>query len=304
MSARRINATLGLAGLATVAVMGAVAAFGAMVAQAEGPVWHVPCHEVAAGLGNFKNSTCTEAETGGKFSETLVAGEKKAFTSTGGTFTLDGSLANIVCSSQAGTGELIGGDPGTDLAHIEFSGCAVQGKTVAECGASNTATAGLVESNVKTVLVWPDPTGPNDTEALDAFTPDNGESANNLFTEFTLKGTNCPFGLNNLKVNVNATGTLITKTKGEAIEKKCGVLGVLGKLNASSIFEKTTSGQLVRTGAINTEELLTEALWEKESGTLELITCKLEAFGAESSELGISEITLTEPIEFGWSLLV
>jgi hypothetical protein len=255
----------------------AISGFGSvMSASASGPVWLVNGAE-------------------------LGAGAKVAFTSqSDGTNEpkLDG-LNNILCKSEQDTGELIGGNPGTDLATIEFLECAVEGKTVEECGATSSGmAAGVILTEVKTVLVYPQGEANSTTKALVAFTPDNNETTNNLFVEFTLAGTNCPIGLNNLKVDVNATGTLITAPK---LEKKCGALAEIGKLNASSVFENTISGEELVTGVLNTEALLTEAeLWN--GAAFELITCKLEAFVAEASELAISNVTLVSKEKFGWGV--
>lgn len=261
-------------GLALVAVF----AFGAFVAASAsavgGPVWIV-----------LKGTELV----------VLGAGQSEALTSTGGTFALKGAT-EILCTAESDTGKIIGGNPGTDETSIQFSGCSVEGKTVAECGASNTATAGLVEVNgIKTVLVYPQGKAGSTTEALDAFIPGSG----NLFVEFTLKGTNCGL-LNNIKVNVNATGTEITEP---AFNKKCGVLARVGKLNSSNAFVATISGEEALVGALNSEELLTEAeLWLPTAKVFNLITCKLEAFSLEASELGVSDVTLVSKNEFGWEV--
>jgi len=298
--------SLGLAGLmAVVSMLGFSAVQAASALAVGGPVWNVvSCEKVAVKTGFYLvRTTAGKCEaldntTEGEFEKVLhelTAGQTAAISSSGGVFGLDGTT-NILCSSEQDTGELIGGNPGTDLSIIEFLGCAVEGKTVAECGASNvTGMAGVVLTEVKSVLVYPHEKAETNEEALDAFVPDE---AGNLFVEFTLTGTSCGL-LNNLKVNVNATGTEI---KEPALNKKCGVLARVGKLEGEA-FKITKADEEALVGALNSEGTPTEAtLWKPTAKTFELITCKLEAFFAASTELGISDITLLSGEEFGWEL--
>jgi hypothetical protein len=298
--------SLGLAGLmAVVAMLGFSAVQAASALAVGGPVWNVVlCEKVAVKTGLFLVRSAAEkceAKDGtpeGEFEtflRELTAGQTAPLTSSGGAFKLNG-ITNISCSSEQDTGELIGGNPGTALSIIEFLGCAVEGKTVAECGASNvTGMPGVVLTEVKSVLVYPHEKAETDEEALLVFVPDE---AGNLFVEFTLTGTNCGL-LNNLKVNVNATGTEI---KEPALNKKCGVLARVGKLEAGA-FVITKAGEEAITGALNSEGTPTEAtLWKPTAKTFELITCKLEAFFASATEVGVSDITLLSGEPFGWEL--
>ena len=81
----------------------------------------------------------------------LRAGEKLTINSESqGEVTLLSNISNIVCKSLQDKGELFGGKPGTDLEELEFLECAVEKKTVAECGASSGAVKGLIVTDVLT----------------------------------------------------------------------------------------------------------------------------------------------------------
>jgi hypothetical protein len=274
MSSARSIKTVGLIALMAVLAM-AVAATSASAVG--GPVWIVL-------LG---------AEL-----HVLGAGEKEAFDSEGLLFTLDGTTV-IDCNKEEDTGEIIGGNPGTDLADIEFLECHVEGKP--NCLATNVGEDTIL-TEVKTVLVYPHLKAETDEEALDAFVPDE---AGNLFVEFTLKNaagtTECGL-LNGVKVNVTATGTEI---KEPALNKNCGVLALVGKLNSvTGAFENTVAGGEALLGALNSEGTPTEAeLWKPTAKTFQLIECKLQAFGAAATELGISDVLLVSGNEFGWDLI-
>jgi hypothetical protein len=265
-------------GLALIAVFAFSAVAAATASAVGGPVWIVLL---------------------GATLHVLAAAEKEALTSTGGVFKLDG-ITNIESNKLNATGEIIGGNPGTDLSTLEFLEAHVEGK--ANCLATNSGADTIVVA-VKSVLVFPHEKAETNTEALNAFTPDNNEVNNNLFVEFTLKNapgsTECGL-LNGLKVDVNATGTTITDP---TLNKKCGVLARVGKLVAGA-FSITASGEEALVGALNSEGTPTEAtLWKPTAKAFELITCKLEAFGAAATQLGVADVELVNGNQFGWELI-
>jgi hypothetical protein len=226
----------------------------------------------------------------------LAGGAKEALTSTGGVFKLTGTT-NIECLSEKDTGEIIGTNPGLDLSTITFEKCFVEGKST--CLAGN-VTPESIEVQVQSLLVYPHEKPENGEQAYDAFLPDNGETGNNLFVEFTLTGGTTPCGLlNGFKVNVNATGSLVTF---DGINKKCGVLTEVGHLNSLSEFVLSIAGEESVTGALNSKGEPEEAtMWNSEKAIFELLTCKLEAFGA-ALQLGISDISLVSGLSFGWEV--
>jgi hypothetical protein len=263
--------TLGAA-LAAVAV-GAVLASGASAAG--GPVWTVKGLELSA-------------ET-----------QKEALTSEGGQYTLTGST-NITCEAVKGTGELIGGNPGRNLSTVTFEKCHVQ--SVANCLAASGTLEDSIQTEVKSVLVYPHGKQESEAEALDALTPDTSGSTENLFVEFTLKNasgsTECG-PLNGVSADVLATGTLIGEPS--QINKKCGLLTVLGKLVGGS-FSIAPALEENTVGALNAPGNITEAtLWQPTKKTFTTIGCKLEAFG-EAKETGVSDVSLVSNTTFGWRL--
>ncbi len=272
---------IGLIGLMLAAMM-VVAAFGATVAQAEGgPRWIVLLGEVL---------------------HELAAGEKEAFTSSGGVTTLESGETIVESETETDTGEIIGGNPGTDLATIIFHKSHLQGH--ATCVATSAGeTSGNIKVEVKTMLVYPHEKAGETAQAYDAFFPDNNETGSNLFVEFTLTGGLAACGLlNNLKVDVNATGTLVTDPS--SINKKCGVLALVGTLTGGA-FASTASGVENLVGALNAEGLAGPTLatwWMPSEKTFLLMECLLEAFGLESFQSGISDINLVANNQFGWEI--
>ena len=122
--------SLGLAGLmAVVAMLGFSAVQAASALAVGGPVWNVVlCEKVAAKTGLYLVRSAAEkceSKDGtpeGEFEtflRELTAGQTAAILSSGGEFKLNG-ITNILCSSEQDSGELIGGNPGTDLSIIEF----------------------------------------------------------------------------------------------------------------------------------------------------------------------------------------
>lgn len=292
----------------------AVFAFGAMTAAsasaAGGPEWIVTlCEKVAANTGHWlvrdSNGKCLEhdAVAEGEWETKLIklaASEVEKVTSEGENFILRGT-ANIECPLEIDKGTINGGNPGTDETTLQFTGCHVVGDTVAECGASNTSTAGeVLVSNIHTLLAYPQGKPETTTEAYDAFVP----STENTFVEFTLTGTKCGL-LNNEKVKVKAIGT---EVKEPAFNKNCGVLAKLGKLSGG-VFVGAKAGEEAVTGALQSLGASgsnlgspTEAeQWESGKKVFLLIECKLEALGS-ASEVGTADVTLESEEEYGWEV--
>jgi len=234
-----------------------------------------------------------------KGAELMTEAEKATLESSGGQYTLTGTT-NIVCETVKGTGELIGGNPGLDLTTVTFEKCHVQNK--ANCLASSTGFEDSIQSNAKSVLVYPHGKQESEAEALDALTPDTTGSTENLFVEFTLKNasgsTECGL-LNGFSVDVLATGTLIGEPS--QVNKKCGLLTVLGKLVGGS-FSVAPALEENTIGALNSPGNIAEAtLWQPTKKAFTTISCKLEAFG-EAKEVGVSDVSLVSNEAFGWKL--
>ena len=149
-------------------------------------------------------------------------------------------MATIECKKEKNTGELIGGNPGTDKSTITFEECSVEGKTVAECGAGKEGKIGPFE--VKTVLGYPEGKTEKTEEAYDQFFPATSET---VFVTFELSGTKCGL-LNKQKVEVVATGTKVTEPK---LEAKCGIIAITGKFTGET-FSKTISGEESEVGGL------------------------------------------------------
>lgn len=213
-----------------------------------------------------------------------------------GAFKLKSSLATIECKKEKNTGELIGGNPGTDKSTITFEECSLEGKTVAQCGAGTEGKVGPF--GVKTLLGYPEGKAGETGEAYDQFFP--GGTSETVFVTFTLSGSNCGF-LNKQKVEVVATGTKVTEPK---VEAKCGIIAIVGKFTGET-FSKTISGEESETGglefpspAITKEEVWTGSKFNKVTCGLEaksIISSKAEQIGKVKEE--------TEPKEaFGWEV--
>lgn len=310
---------LGLA-LFSVFAFSAVAAVSASALS--GPKWIVVlCENVGAAKGLFLLRSATgkceekDATPEGEWETTLHVlelNETVNILSDGGVFLLLSMLANVECATEQDTGKLFGGNPGTDLTTIEFLTCNLEGHV--HCLAENIAT-GIILVESLTVLVYPHPTTEPPTlaeaekEAMDAFVPDlPTEEANNLFAEFTLKNaagfTECGL-LAGQKGKPTATGTQIGNPSGDTLfDKRCGVLTWMGKLNGSSIFERTKSGEETVLGALEAPEPpVTEAwLWNNETSKFELIECKLEAFTGVAKEIGTTDVDLESGELFGWEV--
>jgi hypothetical protein len=225
-----------------------------------------------------------------------------------GPFILAG-LTNIECTGMTYTGNLIGNNPGLNSEALVFTTCHVQG--TANCLAGNGGAEDTISVSVLSALTYWDNGG---TEVLSlamvAFFPANKTTGNDLFTSFTLKnaaGTTACGLLNGTVVEVLATGTNVGSvgelTDKETINKKCGVLGEIGLLNASKVFEEAASGEEKLEGALNTENTVTTAFLLNEGVTEDksvLIECKLQAFNMAAEELGIVTSDLESGNEFGW----
>jgi hypothetical protein len=272
---------------AAVAMMAAM--FGVATAQAHnGPVW---IHGAAPG-------------------KVLLAGEKLTVDlESEGEVTLKSSLTNIICKSVQGKGELVGGEPGTNLEELEFLECKANSKTVTECAASSGSELGVILTNVLTALAYPlEKVGGN--EAYDGVFPDGSVE---LFVEITFEGTKCELIPNKTKITILAEGTLIHEVKGALFEANCGELGILGILNSGGTFEPTGSGVLVEDGVVNfpSTKISSAELYSNiaPGGPLEYrpITCKLGVDDGATKVAGAEEgIVLAEVLNgsvkepFGW----
>lgn len=228
----------------------------------------------------------------------LAEGEKEAIESEGGQFMLTGST-NIVCEAEKDSGEILGGNPGRDLSTITFEKCHEESKT--KCLAANLGEDSI-QSTGKSVLVYPLGKAEASAEALDAFTPDTSGSTENIFVEFILKNASgsleCGI-LNNFKVEVKASGTLISDPS--QINKQCGLLAQVGTLS-SGAFAITKALEENLVGALDSTGSPEEAtIWEPSKKTFGTIQCKLEAFG-NALEKGISDVSLVSKATFGWNV--
>lgn len=309
MSIRHLIRTLGLA---LVAVM-AVAAFGAVAAQAS-PNWIVPCHKVIAankGLGAYEDSACTKLGGTKEFSKILLAGETRAIRSAQFTsFSLKTPKSTITCTGEKNTGELIGGQPGTDTASVEFTGCSVTAGTGNGCTASTSSTKKGVIGPVLvyTGLGFREGAKGSTTEALDLYAVDG---TGNTFATFKLEEK---FGCSLAgTVTVRATGEEIGTVKGTAVNKKCGIAAQVGKIEGGA-FKLAKSGETAVEGALNFPggaELITKTEIE-EGATFKTKKCTLETeiLGSPetSEEIGVTKVEASllaspfEPIAFGWEV--
>lgn len=233
-----------------------------------------------------------------KGTELAAEAEKAALEAEGGEYTLTGTT-NIVCETLKGSGEIIGGNPGRGLSTLTFEKCHVQNKL--NCLAASSGFEDSIQSGSKSVLVYPHEKAESGTAALDAFTPDNSNSTENLFVEFVLKNasgsTECSI-LNGFKVDLIATGSLISDPS--QINKRCGILAHVGAL-VSGVFSATAALEENLVGALNATGTPEEAtIWEPSKKTFGSITCKLEAFGS-AGEVGMSDVLLVSKAIFGWN---
>jgi hypothetical protein len=140
-------------GLALVAVfaMGAVAASSASAAK-NGPHWWV-CEKQTG--GKFENSECSKEGASKTWeSKELLGGETRKISFTSGVTKLKTAADLIECKKDKGTGEIIGGWPGTDKATITFEECKVV-KPALGCEVRNVGgTFGTIVVSVNTELVY------------------------------------------------------------------------------------------------------------------------------------------------------
>ena len=233
-----------------------------------GPVWMVPGRVLAA--GETKNIAKVEAIGVQKLASTAVT---------------------VECSSigvKAGaTNEIIGGNPGTDVAFLVFDSCHVAGAATCLVNGGG-GPAGEIWVKVKTLLGYKK--GATEKEPIyEQFFPDPGPEA---FVTLEFSGTNCGT-LAGKKIVVHATGTEYTPFK-----SKCGVIAEVGKINAGT-WEAAKLGELTKLGGL---KLPTPAIAEEEvwNGTaFEVIKCSLTAGSAAATQSGTSSIELEGGEEFG-----
>lgn len=234
---------------------------------------------------------------------TILPKKIKSESLAGKKFTLTGP-ANVECQKEKDTGELIGGNPGTDKTTVTFSECSLEGKKVSECSATGLGEvkeSGIIKTIAKTVLVYPEGKAPNKEDAWDAFF---SEATNNVFAEFTLEGPSSGCGLvNKVKVTVEAEGTEVELPTFKE-KRKCGVLAEVGKV-ASGVFATTASGVMATEGGLNfPKPALTKAeMW---NGTAFVkLTCGLHVktsagLSGVGTEVGLSKVETEPAEEFGW----
>lgn len=245
-----------------------------------------------------------------------------------------GEITNVIrCESEHNSGELIGGEPGTDTAEVNFDKCKViysPGTFKAAEGCIAT-TAGKAKGeigpvDVLTALGYPTGRAPNTEKAFDQFFP---ASATNVFAEFELQ--ECPNlggAANGTKIVVHATGTEVGIVKEETFNRRCGVISEVGKPTTTTPwFAETVSGEEANPGALrfpgratpvttgepnylgNNEPVTTEELEEEIApGVSEFVPveCTLEAVvnnaGEAAEEVGLSEVETVPAMSFGWKV--
>ncbi len=233
-------------------------------------------------------------EAGGKM---LGASEKRVITGKNEsvTFKLKGS-ETIECTGVKVSGELLGGEPGSNKEKIIFTGCVLEKHKL--CFATGSGKAeGEVEVNALSVLAYNEGE-PETSMALVAFAPETGS----VFAEFTLKGgtTNCTT-FSGLGIKVEAKGTALTDpVSGES--RKCGVLAQVGKINGGA-FELTSSGTVAEVGGTNLPTTAIKKAELLEGGAFKTIECKLEA-GAlgVAVEIGVASVETNPKEPFGWAI--
>ncbi len=297
----RTTRTLMLSLLAVFA-FSAVAATGA---QAD-PWWIVPCHKVTvAKTGEWKNSTCTEAEVNGEYTKKLLKGETRNIAKIAGISPvqkLKTKAVTIECPSigvKAGaTNQIIGGWPGTDAATLVFTGCHPAGLKVTECEATSikplkATNSGEIWVAVKTLLGFAEEKA-GALPIYEQFFPEPGPE---LFVELELSGTKC--GLLPKTVAVNATGSTAPSPVGFGTSK-CGVIGEVGKIKAG-VFEPAVSGALYTLGGLNLPEtaITKEEVYNSETGKYVKITCTLVANKEAATQSGVVSVELEGMEEFG-----
>ncbi len=295
-----------LAASMAVAMLSALAATAAQASIPPGPLWLVGCHKVLVPkTGEFKNSTCTEAEAKGEFTEKLLTNETRNVRSTSraGVFTLSGAIS-VECKNVTDKGVLLGGNPGTDHEEITFSECFLE--KFPNCVATGlkplkAPNKGEVLVDVYTVLGNADP---ETKSAQDAFAAVGEAEHPNLFVEFELTGAECPSTIKSSpKVRVEGTGT---ELEVHGVKRKCGQLGEVGEISSSEAFRLALSGEKAEKGALRFSKKSAKEkeveIYNRTTGNFELSKCTLEADHAPAEELGLSEIN-TEPAErFGWTI--
>ena len=290
-----------LLSLVAVLAFSAVAA-GAAQAEAGGPFWIVPCHKVTAAnksKSRYKNSTCTEVESGGGFDTQLFSGENKTIAKIAGVSavqTLKTKALTIECPSigvKAGaTNTINGGNPGTDAATLVFTGCHPAGLPLTECGVKSkgAANAGEIIVAVKTLLGYAE----GRTEKTPIYVQFFPEPGPELFVELEITGTKCG-ELPKKAFKVTATGT-----EYKPFKSKCGVIAEVGKIKAG-VFEPAILGELFKLGGLRlpATAITKEEVWNSETKKFEKITCTLEANKEAATQSGEVSVELEKGEEFG-----
>jgi hypothetical protein len=229
----------------------------------------------------------------------LEVGKTKAVNSTSIIpITIEESAGDFVCTNESGTGEIIGGIPGTGAGTITFTGCSIEGKRECKLSGSssgNTTAPGEITFAYKTVLVYPQS---GTAEALEAIVPGGTKINPNEFTGVTLSGGEPACGVFNGKsFEFKATGTQITEP---GFDKACGMLARVGQIKAGA-FATLASGEQASEGALGLPGVtITKA--SLRTKTVQEITCGSEfLFGQPSISTTLKQTT--SPAElFGWEV--
>jgi hypothetical protein len=264
-----------LVSLLAVFALGAVTAGAAQASG--GPVW-------------IHKTTKVELKSSEK-----LATKSKQNSGTSGLFklTTSPSVLTVECPTEKDTGELIGGNPGTDTSTVTFEGCHPGGRTLTQCGAASGSTAGTIGPfNVKTLLGYPKGQAGEEGEAYDQFFPTGfptGTSPETLFVTFELSGSSCG-SLNGYKTKVVATGTK-AKVTGTPL---CGLIAKVGEIEnptTTETFKVTKSGVVATAGGLDfpTPAIDNEEVWNGEA--FEEVKCGLQAQVSNSKGEPVGNVT-------------
>jgi hypothetical protein len=237
----------------------------------------------------------------------LAAGKTQAVKSTGvGGVQFNQTAASWSCTSESGTGELIGGIPGTGTGTIILKGCSLSGHSVESCALSTSASVehkmvlGEITFAYKTVLVYPQGT---EGEALEAIVPAGIKGEANTFTKVTASGSGCGESINGHTGTFSANGTEI---KEPAFDKHCGLLAKVGQIKAGAFATLASGGQATEGGlSLPLTAITTGELYSPATKTLKEIKCESELtiIGAGVNVSGLLKVETSPTAElFGWQV--
>jgi hypothetical protein len=236
----------------------------------------------------------------------LAAGKTQAIKSTGMSgIELNQQAASWSCTSESGSGELIGGIPGTGAGTITLKGCAAAGHGVESCALSTSPSIehkmvlGEITFAYKTVLVYPQGT---EGEVLEAIVPAGIKNGANTFTNVTASGSGCG-SINGHSGALSAKGTEI---KEPAFDKHCGLLAKVGQIKAGAFATLASGGQATE-GALSLPltPIETGELYSPATKTLKEIKCEpeLTIIGSAVDVSGLFKVETSPTAElFGWKV--